>query len=332
MSNGWKIVPVMPGLVQDMTNEILLDGLVRYKMSMVSNAWYKYCYGSVFRITTKYELKDAILDMDIIRILRNFEYISDHSDSLMVKCCEKWELWMIEIVIRKAISHWESALSKPLSVITATDVCGYTPLYLQFKKEIIDLNAGLRGACRGGNTDVISALCREGADSKIDGLRGACRGGHTGIAKLMIPDEGYGIDGAISEAYRGGHIDTIEFMEKFVRSCKTYFPTYKPYEFWINACRSGNIELVRQLIDMGEKWWNHGLRSACAGGHIAIVRLLVAKGANDYEDGLYTACTKRRLTQGKLEVMKLMIEKGAKDCRCGDSIANHVAWIAKNKN
>ena len=66
--------------------------------------------------------------------------------------------------------------------------------------------------------------------------------------------------------------------------------------------------------------------NACYDGHIDIVKLLIEKGANDLNWGLYNACY-----NGHIDIVKLLIEKGADDLNLGLSNAcynNQIEIIA----
>jgi hypothetical protein len=70
--------------------------------------------------------------------------------------------------------------------------------------------------------------------------------------------------------------------------------------YW--ACCSGFLDTYNSETTI----WNYGLAGACLGGHIDIVNLMIEKGANDWNWGLSGACR-----GGHLNIVKLMISKGA---------------------
>ncbi len=74
------------------------------------------------------------------------------------------------------------------------------------------------------------------------------------------------------------------------------------------ACRYGNMNNVKFLIQKGINNFNGGLYRACGGGHINIVKFLVQKGATSFSLGLRGACN-----GGHIEIVELMIKLGAKD-------------------
>ncbi len=76
-----------------------------------------------------------------------------------------------------------------------------------------------------------------------------------------------------------------------------------------NLCFYGNYERISTLKN---DYWDDGLRGACRGGHMDIVKLMIEKGATDWNNGLYYACR-----EGHVNIIKLMIERGATDWNHG---------------
>jgi hypothetical protein len=77
-------------------------------------------------------------------------------------------------------------------------------------------------------------------------------------------------------------------------------------------CMTGYYEICQQISTA----YDDGLYAACEFGHIEIVKLMIEKGASDWESGLFMACE-----GGHMEIVKLMIEKGANDWDDGLSAA-----------
>ena len=77
------------------------------------------------------------------------------------------------------------------------------------------------------------------------------------------------------------------------------------------ACTNNCIEIVDSLINKFSHEWiaEWGMEMACRGGHINIIKLMIKKGANNWNWGLAIAC--KFYYQ---EVVKLMIENGATIC------------------
>ena len=81
---------------------------------------------------------------------------------------------------------------------------------------------------------------------------------------------------------------------------------------FLEACKCGNLEIVKLMIEKGATDWNWGMVNACGCGHFEIVKLMIEKGATDWDWGMGRACE-----GGHLEIAKLMIEKGAHDWNWG---------------
>ena len=81
----------------------------------------------------------------------------------------------------------------------------------------------------------------------------------------------------------------------------------------IMSCQIGSLGLAHVFIVQGADNWNEGLRGACLGGphrkyHIELVLLMIKKGANDLGWGLYGACI-----MGHKEIVLLLIENKVHD-------------------
>ena len=77
-----------------------------------------------------------------------------------------------------------------------------------------------------------------------------------------------------------------------------------------SACRNGNIELVKLMIENGSTKYDICLQIACVHGYIEIANLMIAYGATDCNWSLYSACQ-----FGHIELAKLMIAHGATDLK-----------------
>jgi len=74
------------------------------------------------------------------------------------------------------------------------------------------------------------------------------------------------------------------------------------YLDFLNACSSGNFELVKTLSSQHQDW-STGMLYACEGGHENIVKLMIEKGADEWNFGMLYACK-----GGHLDIVKFMIE------------------------
>ena len=71
---------------------------------------------------------------------------------------------------------------------------------------------------------------------------------------------------------------------------------------WKHIAASGEYETC---LDMPQDKLYFGLRGACSGGHLELVKLMISRGANNWDCGLQHACR-----GGHLELVNLMISRG----------------------
>ncbi len=91
---------------------------------------------------------------------------------------------------------------------------------------------------------------------------------------------------------------------------------YSTEEYYSNPCNETLLTICKKgkyiEIDNINLDWNYGLYGACEGGHLNIVNLMIEKGASDWNWGLNGACIK-----GSLDIINLMIEMGANNWNWG---------------
>jgi len=80
---------------------------------------------------------------------------------------------------------------------------------------------------------------------------------------------------------------------------------------FLEACKCGDLELVKTLSEQYQHW-NYGMKYACLGGYLDIVKLMIEKGANNLNWGFGDSCLK-----GHLKIVKFMMKKGANDWNLG---------------
>ncbi len=90
-------------------------------------------------------------------------------------------------------------------------------------------------------------------------------------------------------------------------------------------CKNNDVITIRKMIKL-DLYWDFGLWGACRSGNMDIVKLMIEKGANNWNWGLDIACA-----GGHLDCVKLMIEKGATRCgygyRCRQTVKEHLLKI-----
>ena len=78
-----------------------------------------------------------------------------------------------------------------------------------------------------------------------------------------------------------------------------------------SACEGGHNVIIEKLISMGADNWDYGFIGACRGKHIAPIKEMIARGATIFDIGLKIVCEGVILNTPVLELVNLMIEKGA---------------------
>ena len=100
--------PIIPNLIQDMTRVIYqhVDGLTRYRLSMVSKDWHTFCNSNIIPIITEKDTKIAIETLDIIRILKGMNSVL-HYD-MMYHTCINGNVELLNIIIKKGNTDWSA--------------------------------------------------------------------------------------------------------------------------------------------------------------------------------------------------------------------------------
>lgn len=181
----------------------------------------------------------------------------------------------------------------------------------------------LNKACKAGHVDIVKAIISSinTYDYGSDTFYSACEGGNIEITKLIYAlcklSNGvknmskllyYGIGGACCY----GNINVVKFymheLQKYPNILKRHIDTY-----FINACESGNIELVHYIMRENSNSckiyfpFNFSLRRACIGGNLEIVKLLLENGAICDSYIVLLACK-----AGNIEIVELLLTKCVK--------------------
>lgn len=285
-------IPIIPGLVRDNSIVLLehMDGLGRYRMSMVDKGWNAYCKSKViYNLDTNKKQERVVKDVDILSIIK---YIHATQTFKIVELAFKYgNKELINVLVK----------------------CGECVNIMNSKKLYFDW--GLDGACQNGDMKLVQLTIDNGATSWNWGLRGAAEGNNVAIAQMMIDRGASSFDWCLYYACFGGSMETAQLMIE------------KGADDWnyglYGACSSNSnnaIKLVQMLIEKGASNWNQGLLNACLGGNMGIVQLMITYGATDWNGGLKSACFSK---QSKM--IHLMIENGATHCEhCNKSMRAHL--------
>jgi ankyrin repeat protein len=188
---------------------------------------------------------------------------------------------------------------------------GNKNLYDKFKNDLHLFNENtlkyfLRIACENNDIEMVRSLLKHKIDCTNGGLLEACKNGNNEIAKLLLSKSTMFFSDAIPYAYKNCSRDIVlELMDRcfgygdyLSNVCitgdmdlvKMALKNKKNHPDLGCACLGGNIDVVRLMIDLGAKNYDHGLCGACEGGHINIVKMMIYLGAKDLHEGFATAC------------------------------------------
>lgn len=183
-------------------------------------------------------------------------------------------------------------------------------LVIKYIVNDIDLNIALGGACRKGHIEAVNHIIKKGASNYIHGLHNACMGGCISVVKIMLEKitlQSIIIDNWIpflKIASNGGHIEIFKLLLSNVNY------TMDLQELLIYAFQDKHLELVDILVKVLVKRgiafnWNEKLIDACRWGDVEIVKYSLDKGAVNVNQGL------EFVNFYNVEVINLLISRGA---------------------
>ena len=126
-----------------------------------------------------------------------------------------------------------------------------------------------------------------------------------------------------------GIIVLCKASKKLNEICKQYIEMEDDNRFEVNVklfedyCRNNHIVRLLKLVKILEKIgdfdyfdWEDGLEYACRGGHMDIIKLIIEKGAQNWHCGFHGACL-----GDHIDIVKFLIKKGFNDWNGGLSYA-----------
>lgn len=175
---------------------------------------------------------------------------------------------------------------------------------------------GLFQACEHKDWEMIRWLITINGCNRDMGIRGALLGGHPDVFEWLLQNGAKFAGTSTVYAARSGNLELVKrLMNRYVMLPK-----------WIleGACLGGHMAMVRFILEKApdeEYDWDFALRQACIGGNVDIVQLCMEKGADKWDAGLLSACA-----YGQQAAAMLMLQNGAEvtpkvfkwSCRSGN--------------
>lgn len=190
--------------------------------------------------------------------------------------------------------------------------------YYDSKYKIYQLwNHGLMGACDGGNFNIFK-LCIDKMHSKLkvkcsiyyNLLSTACKSGNIVLVQFIIDK----VAGCKKHIY-GQNITN----KNSDCSCDVTWTSKLDWDcYLLNACTSGNMDLVHLLINYGASNWNMCLYEACLCNNMILAEFMIEKGANTNMGtgiavGDLNKCLHQTCRTGNMQISELLIKHGAND-------------------
>lgn len=141
-----------------------------------------------------------------------------------------------------------------------------------------DLKYYLKMACKGGYSELIKLVIKNGARDWNCGLYGACEGGHVEVIKFMYDKGANNLSHAYLIACKHKRVKAVEYL----RSRDTHGTLL--YHKWSNIFETGFVEMAETMISnkviLGYNEWKYCLQRACLGKNINCVQLILRYNAS----------------------------------------------------
>lgn len=256
------------------------------------------------KIFNKYELNHDIIFYivnDCVNMLKTYELNKKSIVSSIFYSCVNNSTSCLKHLSEKYIISKNDKNNIILSSIHNLDICTVKIL----ENANFNFDHFLTCACENGKLDIVKHLVSKGVNVNEEdtvSLKYACEYGHIQIVDFLIKNNANINDSlGIVVACEKGFIDIVKLLidnGAKIEECLKY------------ACKSGNLNLVKYLIEQKEVDVNEdntlSLCYACKYNYIEIVKYLIEKNANiDDSYAMINACL-----HGYDDIVQLLIDNG----------------------
>lgn len=184
---------------------------------------------------------------------------------------------------------------KSICSVGGLDILKILLKLLKTEVDVIDFQI----ACKNNHNDIIFYILHKVEQFNNDniqlyyihGLLGACKNGDIELSKYFISKGNIDSDifneySILENACQSGNLDLVKYILDYFENIDRTTLNGSLY----HACQSGNVNLIEFLIKSGANNINLAFLNACRYGFISIVNILIKYGANDWDGGLLNAC------------------------------------------
>lgn len=242
-------------------------------------------------------------------------------DKELCAACRSGPIDLVHSLIKSGARNWNGGL------YYACLGGQYDIAVLMLAKGACLLNNALAGACHGGNYRLVSLLLDNGADQVNDGLILALsitfnnalqqvpntnKDEYHDVVALLLQQDSITtltLSTGLNLACALGRLNTVLLLIKYGADAWNSGLHY--------ACQYGHYDIAKLMIDKGADTLNAGLSTALLHRHYDIAILLVERGAIKYHTGIYNDAMAYACVKGKINLIYLLIKKGANDWNRG---------------
>ena len=194
----------------------------------------------------------------------------------------------------------------------------------------------LIGACQGGQIKLYEEIITSSNNRYLNGLdfQFAYKYKQIEFLDYLVSENTDGLYYIFDRSYINGNCDIFDYiidiydiqLKKVFNQLCFFGKTEKVKHLVLNgfnklsklrygfftACRGGQIDIVKFLIEKGvkAKHYDKGMIIACSTGQLEIIKLLISKGAKSFYEGLVKICQYGNSHENAKQIIELMISKG----------------------